>query len=240
MRSAGRQVRKRDAAGEGRRSRDCAPASRRSPRRSRSTMNGARARARGAEYPLGVRGHREPARPCRAVAQASGARSSRGRPAARTGAARARRRGPGARSGCNRSRGARCRAPLSADRLRRGGPDFAGVFVAHVIASPAGRDRIVRPRRQLVLAAVARPGVAAALGRRPGSRTRVGDDVDPGRRRRAPGLEDVTYSLPSGSKPPRPLKNSRSCGGSSVARPRRRARGRRRQRGSAVRRSRAS
>ena len=61
-----------------------------------------------------------------------------------------------------------------ADRCRRRTPQFAAISVAHVKYF-AGRiaDRIVRPRRQLVLAAVDRPGVSAAFSRRLEAKTQV-------------------------------------------------------------------
>ena len=72
-------------------------------------------------------------------------------------------------------------------------------------------DRIVRPGRQLVLATVDRPGIAAAFGGDLKAERGIGDDIDPGRRRRLALAEEVTYSRPSVAKPPRPLKNSRSA-----------------------------
>ena len=45
-------------------------------------------------------------------------------------------------------------------------------------------DGIVRPRRELVLAAVGGPSVAAALGRGLEAERGIGDHIDPGRRRR--------------------------------------------------------
>ena len=63
-----------------------------------------------------------------------------------------------ARSGCSRGRGGRRRRRVVADRLRRRAPELAALLVAHVdrLARRIA-DRIVRPGRQLVLAAVARP-----------------------------------------------------------------------------------
>ena len=78
-----------------------------------------------------------------------------------------------------------------ADRQRRRAPQVAGVVVAqieHLARTIA--DRIVRPGRELVLAAVDRPGVAAAFGRHLKAEVGIGDDVDPGRRRRLAGAED--------------------------------------------------
>jgi hypothetical protein len=56
----------------------------------------------------------------------------------------------------------------------------------------AGRvdDRVVRPRRELVVAAVLGPRVAAPLGRHLEPEAGVGDDVDPRHRRRAAAIED--------------------------------------------------
>ena len=86
--------------------------------------------------------------------------------------------------------------PGDVGRLLRGSaarraPQLAGLLVPDVdrLARRVA-DRVVRPRRELVLAAVDRPRVARPRTRRPGSRTRVRDDVDPGRRRPLPLAED--------------------------------------------------
>ncbi len=62
---------------------------------------------------------------------------------------------------------------LVADGRGRRRPQFAGLLVAQVdsLAGPVA-DRVVAPGRERVVARVARPGVAAALRRRPGSRSR--------------------------------------------------------------------
>ncbi len=87
---------------------------------------------------------------------------------------------------------------LAADRQRRRAPQLAGVVVADVdrLAHRVA-DGIVRPRRELVLAAVPRPGVAGArLGDLEPER-RVGDDVQPRRRRRLSGAEDRDVLTPA-------------------------------------------
>ena len=78
-----------------------------------------------------------------------------------------------------------------ADRQGRRAPQVASVVVAQIerLARTIG-DRIVRPRGELVLAAVHGPGVAAAFGRHLKAEGGVGDDVDPGRRRRLARAED--------------------------------------------------
>src|SRR2546425_13066762 len=55
---------------------------------------------------------------------------------------------------------------LVTDRRRRGPPQLAGLLVAQIqdLARPIGHG-VVRPGRELVLAAVERPCVAAALDR---------------------------------------------------------------------------
>src|SRR4029077_2102902 len=69
---------------------------------------------------------------------------------------------------------------FEANRRRRGTPEFAGAFVANVdrLAGRVG-DGIVRPRRELVLVGIQRPGVArAGLGGEEAER-RIRDYVDP-------------------------------------------------------------
>ena len=60
----------------------------------------------------------------------------------------------------------------ASDRLRRRAPELAGVVVADVdrLARRVA-DRVVGPRRELVLAAVARPRCSRTRTRRPGTRT---------------------------------------------------------------------
>ena len=98
---------------------------------------------------------------------------------------------------------------LVTDRQRRRRPELAAVVIAHVedLAGPVA-DRIVRPGRELVVAAVLRPGIAAALGRHLEAERRVGDDIDPGRRRRLARARARSRTRGrSGENPPRPLKN---------------------------------
>ena len=72
-----------------------------------------------------------------------------------------------------------------ADRQRRRSPKVARVIVPQVERfARTIAHRIIRPRRDLIFAAVDRPCVAAALGSRLEAERRIGDDVDPGRRRR--------------------------------------------------------
>ena len=83
--------------------------------------------------------------------------------------------------------GARGRGSAARSAVHR----CAGVFIANVDRfARRVADRVVRPGRELVLAAVLRPGVAAALGRHLEAEARVGDHVDPGRRRACALLED--------------------------------------------------
>ena len=78
-----------------------------------------------------------------------------------------------------------------ADRQRRRTPQVAGIVVAQIEhLARAIADRIVRPRRELVLAAVDRPGEAAAFGRHLKAEGGIGDDIDPGRRRGLARAED--------------------------------------------------
>ena len=74
--------------------------------------------------------------------------------------------------------------PPRGSAARVGRPQLAGLFVAHV-DHLAGRiaDRIIRPRRQLIFAAVERPGVARARFGHLKAKRGIGDHVDPGRRR---------------------------------------------------------
>jgi hypothetical protein len=77
------------------------------------------------------------------------------------------------------------------DRLCRCAPEIAGYLVANVERFAARvSDRIVRPRRELVLAAVSSPGVAAPLRRHLKPEVGIGDHVDPRRRRGMICIED--------------------------------------------------
>ncbi len=82
-------------------------------------------------------------------------------------------------------------AAAVADRLCGGGPDLARRLVADVerLAGGVGH-RVVRPRCQLVLATVLRPGVTAALGRDLKAEAGIGDDVDPRGWRTRDAIED--------------------------------------------------
>jgi hypothetical protein len=75
---------------------------------------------------------------------------------------------------CGVADGERCRAP-----------DITGLVISDIKSLTLGvADRIIGPRGELVFAAVGRPSVAAAFGRGLEAKARIGDDVDPGRRRR--------------------------------------------------------
>src|SRR6185503_10064828 len=86
---------------------------------------------------------------------------------------------------------------LVTDRQRGRSPKLAGLLVAHIedFARPV-RHGVVRPGRQLGLAAAERPGVAAALDRDLEAERGIGDDIDPWRRYRPPGAEN-RHVLPS-------------------------------------------
>ena len=77
------------------------------------------------------------------------------------------------------------------DRQRRGAPDLPGLLVANEEGfSGQVPDRIVRPRRELVLTAVAPPRVAGPGFRHEAAEGRVGQDVDPGSRSPLPFSQD--------------------------------------------------
>ena len=78
-----------------------------------------------------------------------------------------------------------------ADGRRGRAPHIARFVVAQIEGFAATvANGIVRPRGELVLATVDGPGVAAALGSRLEPECRIGDDVDPRRRRRLARSED--------------------------------------------------
>ncbi len=105
------------------------------------------------------------------------------------------------------------------------GSTVAGLLVPQIerLAGAVGH-RVVRPRGELVLAAVSRPGVAAALGRDLKAEAGIGDDVDPWRRRRLArrAARHIFAAVRRRSRRD-PLKNS-----SAGSAPRLAARGRRR------------
>src|SRR3972149_5803482 len=86
---------------------------------------------------------------------------------------------------------------LVPDRHGRRTPQVARVVVAQIerLARTIG-DRVVRPGGDLAFAAVDGPGVAAAFGSHLKAESGVGDDIDPGGRRRLTGAED-RYIFPS-------------------------------------------
>ena len=114
-----------------------------------------------------------------------------------------------ARSGCSPGRGGRYRRRFVADRQRGRRPRARRCprRADRHLARPVG-DRIVRPGRELVLAAVQRPGIAAALGRHLEAEDGLATTLIQGAGVDWPGPSTVTYSRPSRQKPPRPLKNS--------------------------------
>ena len=93
------------------------------------------------------------------------------------------------------------------DGQRRWAPQVTGLFVPD-IDGLTGRvaDGIVGPRRQLILPAVARPGVAGpALGDLEAERG-IRDDVDPGRGRPLPLSEDGDVLPPVVDEPSQPVE----------------------------------
>src|SRR4029450_5802603 len=71
---------------------------------------------------------------------------------------------------------------LLADRQHRWAPQLATVFIPEVDGLARGvADRVIRPRGELVLTAVERPGVTRARLRNLEAKNRIGDHVDPGR-----------------------------------------------------------
>src|SRR6266581_9399228 len=79
---------------------------------------------------------------------------------------------------------------LLPDRLRRGRPNDADVVIADVDGRP-GRigNRIVKPRREAIVLAIAAPDkFGAGLGNKR-AELRVGHDVDPGKRRLSAGTQ---------------------------------------------------
>ncbi len=101
-------------------------------------------------------------------------------------------------------------------RQRRRRPHLGRFFVAQIdrFARRIG-DRIVRPGRQAVLAAVASPGIArAGLGHHE-TEIRIGNHIDPRRGRLLAWLEVDHVLAPSALNPPRPLSNCKSVGRST-------------------------
>ena len=105
-----------------------------------------------------------------------------------------------------------------ADRQRRGGPEIACVFVAQIerFARPIAH-RIIRPRRDLILTAVDRPRVAAAVGSNLEAERRIGDHVDPRRGRRLAWPEDG-HVLASVSREPAETVEKLEIGDASLSR----------------------
>ena len=71
-------------------------------------------------------------------------------------------------------------AAVIADRRSRRAPEFARVLVLDIddLARPIGH-RIIRPRRELILFTVDRPGVTAPLNRDLKAERRIRDHIDP-------------------------------------------------------------
>ncbi len=79
---------------------------------------------------------------------------------------------------------------LDPDRQRRRRPQGAAVEIVDVEnLTGAIADRIVGPGGELVVAAVLRPGIAAAFGGDLEAEGGIGDDIDPRRRRRLSGSQ---------------------------------------------------
>src|SRR4030095_16912101 len=71
---------------------------------------------------------------------------------------------------------------LLADRQHRWAPQLATIFVTDVYrVARRVADRVIRPRGELVLTAVERPGVTRSRLRNLEAKNRIGDHVDPGR-----------------------------------------------------------
>ena len=81
--------------------------------------------------------------------------------------------------------------PLITYRHCRCRPYCQALFIAHVDRIAAGvHHRIVRPGRERILAAVVGPCIACAFRRYLKTEAGVGDDIEPGSRRAAAGLQD--------------------------------------------------
>jgi hypothetical protein len=87
---------------------------------------------------------------------------------------------------------------VAPDRQRGGAPQVAAVVVSDVdrLASGVGHG-VIRPRRQLILAAVLRPGVAGSRFGDLEPKSLVGDDVEPRRRRRLGWPQDGHVFAPA-------------------------------------------
>ena len=150
-----------------------------------------RGRTRRAENPFDIGRHAEPARAARPIGQHEARNLDRSVDRHVLQQDRTRSRARHARIGCSRGRGGPYRSPRRRGWERRRAPQVAGVVVAQIEGFAASiADGVVRPRRDLILATVDRPGVAAALGSRLEAERRIGDDVDPRRGRRLARPED--------------------------------------------------
>ncbi|MNT40118.1 hypothetical protein D3C72_1764120 [compost metagenome] len=82
-----------------------------------------------------------------------------------------------------------CIGAVVPDRLRGGAPDLEAVLVADIDSLAARvRNSVIGPGRQLVVAAVLRPGAAAAAGRRLEAKAGIRDHIDPWGRGRPLGV----------------------------------------------------
>ncbi len=172
---------------------------------------GERSGSRCAEHPFDISGYTEKSRAVRFVRQAKARYLDRSFDRHVLQKTRRRRHARCVRSGCSPARAARHRSRGVADRDRRRTPDIAGLVVPHIESFARGvADRIIGPGGQLVFAAIARPGVAAALGRRLKAELALAITLIHGAGVDWPGPSTVTYSLPPAANPPKPLKNSRS------------------------------
>ena len=100
-----------------------------------------------------------------------------------------------------------------ADGRRGGSPELAGLFVSQIdgFARAIG-DRIVRPWRELVFATIQRPREATPLSCNLESESGIGDDVDPGCRRRLRRSEQGDVLATVRSESPEPVEKFQLSG----------------------------
>src|SRR5438874_10099851 len=115
---------------------------------------------------------------------------------------------------------------ILANRQRGGSPKFIGIFVANVDRlTRLVTDRVVRPRGDLILAAIDRPGIARPFGRDLEAERGIGDHVDPWRRGPLPLAENRHIFTAVSGKPTEAIEkfHCRSGGGGLRLTNRRRA-----------------
>src|SRR6185369_9234075 len=96
---------------------------------------------------------------------------------------------------------------LLADRQHRRTPQLATIFIADVYRlSRRIANRVIRPRGELVLTAVDRPGIARARLRDLKSEGGVRDHVDPRRRRPLPLAENRHVFTAVGGESPQAIE----------------------------------